>query len=327
MTVILAARRAVEQPSAFEVPTAPYKPYQQPSVDRMTIDLLGVNGDVIRLTGGRGGLHVSSDSPPYGFWIGPYDSQTEPTPGVDGARYGDIRAAERPVGLTLNYEFESVPQRRVFADRLVRALNPKNGLAGFLVTEPDNTSRMITGRFVGSMQQWAVERDRGTWSIDLDAADEPYWMDAPGSELVEQTWKAPIPVDYLPYLPIVMGADVAFGDPVRVNNNGHDEAYGDWVLRGPATRALIINDTTGEALEWEGNLTGTGWIAFITKPGMQEVVDSSGNSRFHELSQEPEPAFWSFAEGPNSIRTIIEGTDERTSMSLMPLGRRWMIQG
>lgn len=324
MFVILGARNAVTAPPAG-LSSPPVRPLL-PSVDRQTIYLLGVNGDVILLTGGVDGLHVAGTPAPFGFWIGEYESNSEATPGVDGARPGDITASARPVGLSVRYAFATVAERRAFADRLVRALNPKGGAAGFLVVEPDSSARMVTGRLAGSADQWAITRNRGTLTIELDAADDPFWIDAPGSELPAQTWRAPDLVDFYPYLPYNLVEAASLGDPIDVDNTGHEDISPDWLIHGPASDALLANDTTGESLLWRGDLAPGKWIAVITKPGMQEVVDSDGESRFHELEQDPEPAMWHLKPGVNTIRTVIGGVGEGTSVTLMDLTRRWLIQ-
>jgi hypothetical protein len=319
--VLLAGREVAGRPQApGGTPAAP--PYA-----RRQIDLLGVNGDRIRLSDPVRGLRVLADPAPVGLWMPEFAGDVEQTPGVDGARYGDILAAPRTVGVTVRFDVADVAEARALTDRVVRALNPKRGLAGLLVTEADASARMITGRYVGGELLATGARMRGAWRIELLCADDPFWTDAPGSEPPAQTWSAPDPVSIYPYLPYRVMPDTAIGDPVVIDNDGHEETYPDWLVHGPATSVLIVNDTTGEQLSWTGTLLAGEWLAIVTRPGTQEVVDSSGASRFHELDQDPEPSFWALAPGQQTIRTVLDGIGAGTAVTLQSRPRRWLVAG
>lgn len=323
MSVVLAARAAVQ-------PAAPVSPGPvKPPYPRRSISLLGANGDVIPFApdGTLGsGIKVLASPGPFGLWLGNYEHTTRRTPGVAGARHEAVTLGLRSVGLTARFDFPVAEMREV-TDRVARALDPETGPAGWLVTEADGTARMVTGHYQGGDREDSRARARGTWLIDLLAAEEPCWTDAPGSEPAPLTWAQPAQVDVYPYLPYTLVEDNAIGDPVQITNSGHKETYPDWVVHGPATSALLVNDTTGERLSWAGVLTETQWLTFITRPGQQQVIDSAGVPRFHELDQDPEPDFWALPKGVSTIRTVIGGIGAGTTTTLMPGARRWLVQG
>jgi hypothetical protein len=148
--------------------------------------------------------------------------------------------------------------------------------------------------------RWVDDRSF-EWSFVMVAPD-PWKFDArQAAEVLTTGLPEEAPGAVFPWtFPVVFGAADASAGTVEVVNTGDEDAQARYVLRGPAQRPTVVNDTTGVEFRIARDL-GLGDV--LTVDTRSATVRLNGVSVFVDFSG----SFPLIAPGPNTIRWFHEG--------------------
>jgi len=98
---------------------------------------------------------------------------------------------------------------------------------------------------------------------------------------------------------------------------------GDWleypeiVITGPIADAKIINETTGETLDFDGDTLADGeYYTIDLRYGYKTVIDDGGVNQIAKLSADSDLATWHLAPGVNNLNLSGASAGENTSIVL-----------
>lgn len=246
------------------------------------------------------------DMPSYAF-------ARDESPGIDGHEVRQVRAEGKTI--TLPVAFWANDSRAAYKARrraLIRSLNPKRGQGTLTLTEPDGEQRSIGVRYTDGMEGDESRDAAGArWCITALVFDvaSPYWI---GGEVTTE-WKNSTGGDFFPFLPLVVGDSQVLGS-VTVDNDGDDDAFPVWTIKGPATTVTLTNATTGQTLVLTRTITGADTIVIDTRERRQTALLNGTTNLWPNLSDAS--ALWPLETGINELTLTVAGSTSATSVRM-----------
>jgi hypothetical protein len=285
----------------------------------------GPNGVVTDLSG----LDGIDELGVQGAGMPSYDLLTRSVPGGTGEIVEAVQARSRTVTVPIAVQSRT-RSGRALEDRLEQladALAPEDGPGRLLATRADDLGQPLTYLdedgvtrrtrtralrcwFQGGMEtdlSWQGGSYGGFWLIGglVLYADRAYY-----EPLVPQMrrFTSPKPVDWFPFLPLVIGGDSAIGGSIETNP-GAIEAWPVIRVEHPGTLLRATNLTTGESWSVITNASEGQAVTVDTRPpwlgGGKTVSRDDGLSLYDQL----DGSLWPLARGQNQLQIeVVNGT-------------------
>jgi len=152
-------------------------------------------------------------------------------------------------------------------------------------------------------------------------AHDPYWEDV---EDTVRTFTVGLPPTFFPFFPMNLASSTVIASEA-IDNEGDVVTWPVWKIVGPGSEISLLNNTTGEKLEFSnsGGLTlGNGeWIDIDTRPGVKTVRRNDGVNLFKYLSADS--SMWALARGANQI-DLQMSTSTSASQLVMSYRQRYL---
>ncbi|WP_241836216.1 phage tail domain-containing protein [Streptomyces sp. JS01] len=242
-----------------------------------------------------------------------YAMATDESPGIDGYEVRQVRAQGKTISIPIAFWANDsraayLARRRTF----IRALNPKRGQGTLTLTQPDGDVRSIGVRYQDGMEgDESLDAAGRRWCIGVVtfAAPSPYWT---GGEVTTE-WKNSAGGDFFPFLPLVVGDSQVLGS-VTVENDGDDDAFPVWTIKGPATSVTLTNTTTGQTLVLTRTITGADTIVIDSRERRQTALLNGVTNLWPNLSNAS--ALWPLETGVNKLTLTVAGSTSATSVRM-----------
>ncbi|MER6601199.1 phage distal tail protein [Streptomyces parvus] len=242
-----------------------------------------------------------------------YAMATDEAPGIDGYEVRQVRAQGKTISIPIAFWANDsraayLARRRTF----IRSLNPKRGQGTLTLTQPDGDARSIGVRYQDGMEgDESLDTAGRRWCIGVITfvAPSPYWT---GGEVTTE-WKNGVSGDFFPVLPLVVGDSQVLG-AVTVDNDGDDDAFPVWTIKGPATTVTLTNTTTGQTLVLTRTITGADTIVIDTRERRQTALLNGVTNLWPDLSDAS--ALWPLATGVNDLTLTVAGSTTDTSVRM-----------
>ncbi|MFI9598941.1 phage distal tail protein [Streptomyces sp. NPDC052043] len=242
-----------------------------------------------------------------------YAYTTDESPGIDGHALRDVRAQAKeivlPVAFWVHDSRQAYKQRR---RALIKSMNPKRGVGTLTLIEPDGATRSIGAYYTGGLEgDESLDAAGERWCINAltFATPSPYWIGAEAS-LEFKTGSAGT---FFPFLPLTVGDSQVLGS-VTIDNDGDDDAWPVWTIKGPATSITLINQTTGLRLVLTRTITAADTIVIDTRERQQTALLNGTTNLWPDLSTDSD--LWPLAEGVNQCSLTVAGSTGATSVRL-----------
>ncbi|MFJ2110629.1 phage distal tail protein [Streptomyces sp. NPDC087850] len=292
-----------------EQPQYPGWPMRTPEMP--TVSFTDPGGRVTMLTDWERGWVLQPgakglDMPSYAF------AQDE-SPGIDGYEVRQVRAQGKAIALPI--AFWANDSRAAYKARrraFIRSLNPKRGQGTLTLTEPDGAVRTIGVRYQDGMEgDESLDAAGARWcmTVLMFAAPSPYWL---GGEVTTE-WRNAASGTFLPLLPVVVGDSQVLG-ATTVENDGDDQAFPVWTIRGPATSITLTNVTTGQTLVLTRTITGADTIVIDTRERRQTALLNGVTNLWPNLSTAS--SLWSLDPDINRLTLTVAGSTSATSVRM-----------
>jgi Phage tail protein len=233
-------------------------------------------------------------------------------PGQDGGRYRGTVATLGLYTLPLLICADDVTSLRVRHRELAQAVNPKRG-PGYLTIETDDG----IARQIRCIYESGFETDPATDGQEYQQlvalkfrAVDPYWIDPAG---ISHGYTKSDTTAFSPFpLPMRVGPSSIFNQ-WQETNPGDVEAWPYWIINGPGSNPVLVNETTGKELLLDYSLGSGETIVIDTRPGRKTITGPGGVDLFSASSGE----LWSLAAGANELR--LEMPDAESDVSSLQL--------
>ncbi|SCD43660.1 Phage tail protein [Streptomyces sp. Termitarium-T10T-6] len=110
-----------------------------------------------------------------------------------------------------------------------------------------------------------------------------------------------------------MGDSQVLGS-VTVDNDGDDDAYPVWTIKGPATTVTLTNVTTGQTLALTRTITGADTIVIDTRERQQTALLNGVTNLWPDLSDDS--SLWPLETGVNDLSLTVAGSTTDTSVRM-----------
>ncbi|HEX5595922.1 MAG TPA: hypothetical protein VFX61_07900 [Micromonosporaceae bacterium] len=242
-----------------------------------------------------------------------YAYTTDESPGIDGYELRDVRAQGKeiilPIAFWANDSRQAYKQRR---RAFIKSLNPKRGVGTLTLIEPDGATRSIGAYYTNGLEgDESLDAAGERWCINAISfgVPSPYWI---GSE-VGIDFKTSSGGTFFPVLPLRVGNSQVLGS-VTIDNDGDDDAYPVWTIKGPATSITLINNTTGLKLVLTRTIGAADTIVIDTRERRQTALLNGVTNLWPDLSNDSD--LWPLTEGLNACNLTVAGSTGATSVRL-----------
>ncbi|MDX3183483.1 phage tail family protein [Streptomyces sp. ME02-7008A-1] len=291
----------------------PQPPWEWPKrlIEMPRVSFTDPGGTVTMLTDWERGWLVQPGAK--GLDMPSYAMATDQSPGIDGYEVRQVRAEGKTI--TLPIAFWANDSRAAYKARrraLIRSLNPKRGQGTLTLTEPDGATRSIGVRYTDGMEgDESLDAAGARWCITalVFAVPSPYWN---GGEVTTE-WKNGTGGDFYPFLPLTVGDSQVLGS-VTVDNDGDDDAFPIWIIKGPATSATLTNVTTGQTLVLTRTLTASDTVVIDTRERRQTALLNGVTNLWPHLSDSS--TLWPLELDRNELTLTIAGSTSATSVRM-----------
>lgn len=291
----------------------PQPPWEWPKrlIEMPRVSFTDPGGTVTMLTDWERGWLVQPGAK--GLDMPSYAMATDQSPGIDGYEVRQVRAEGKTI--TLPIAFWANDSRAAYKARrraLIRSLNPKRGQGTLTLTEPDGATRSIGVRYTDGMEgDESLDAAGARWCITalVFAVPSPYWN---GGEVTTE-WKNGTGGDFYPFLPLTVGDSQVLGS-VTVDNDGDDDAFPVWTIKGPATSATLTNVTTGQTLVLTRTLTASDTVVIDTRERRQSALLNGVTNLWPHLSDSS--TLWPLELDRNELTLTIAGSTSATSVRM-----------
>lgn len=242
----------------------------------------------------------------------------------DGSTYRSSRQKRRVLVLPLLAQGSTADLTMAALSRVVRALDPANGLARLRLDMGDGDAYWTdVARTGGGDYVYGKDTNGSSWAatkVALEAGD-PFWTRERASA---QTVKAQglgrgLLGTGRSLTMLRVSSGQAMGQ-VLLENPGDAPAYPITTVNGPGT-ALVLTSPTGETLTWAGLLVA-GQVRIIDHQ-RGTITDAAGANKYAELGAAPR--FWAIPQG-NQVGTVnLTGADANSAVTLSWRPRRWLV--
>ncbi|MGW3305879.1 phage distal tail protein [Streptomyces sp. NPDC001073] len=245
------------------------------------------------------------DSPGYDFF-------TDASPQIDGNALRGLRAQPREIFLPLAF-FDL--DRSGFMTRkrsFMRTLNPYLGLGTLTLSESDGTFRTIEAYYVsGAEGDFGLDTSGLHWqTVGLTfSCPSPYWL----GEAVHKEYEAGATGNFFPVLPLVVRDSQVLGETV-IDNPGDATSFPVWTIHGPATSAVISNNTTGLSFSVTASLGSSDVLVVDTRERVQTAVLNGTDNWWPNLANDSD--LWGLEPGENDVSLTLLGTSGATTVQL-----------
>lgn len=291
----------------------PQPPWEWPKrlIEMPRVSFTDPGGTVTMLTDWERGWLVQPGAK--GLDMPSYAMATDQSPGIDGYEVRQVRAEGKTI--TLPIAFWANDSRAAYKARrraLIRSLNPKRGQGTLTLTEPDGATRSIGVRYTDGMEgDESLDAAGARWCITalVFAVPSPYWN---GGEVTTE-WKNGTGGDFYPFLPLTVGDSQVLGS-VTVDNDGDDDAFPVWTIKGPATSATLTNVTTGQTLVLTRTLTASDTVVIDTRERRQSALLNGVTNLWPHLSDSS--TLWPLELDRNELTLTIAYSTSATSVRM-----------
>ncbi|MFJ8923847.1 phage distal tail protein [Streptomyces sp. NPDC102415] len=295
------------------IPEEPQAPWEWPQrlVEMPKVSFTDPAGKTTMLTDWERGWALQPGAK--GLDMPSYAMAQDESPGIDGYEVRQVRAQGKTI--TLPIAFWAQDSRAAYLARrraFIRSLNPKRGQGTLTVTQPDGASRTIGVRYTDGMEgDESLDAAGARWCITAlqFAVPSPYWI---GGEVTTE-WKNGAGGEFFPFLPLTVGDSQVLG-AVTVDNDGDDDAYPIWTIKGPATSATLTNVTTGQTLVLTRTLTGTDTVVIDTRERRQTALLNGVTNLWPNLSDAS--TLWPLELDTNHLTLTVAGSTTATSVRM-----------
>lgn len=302
------------------MPVFPYPPVEEappiifvPPV-RETLDWVSPLGDLYRFVIEPG---------PQGRFMVPVALSLSQAVGRSGDRVDQKRHNGREVMFPIYLAAANAVELRTNVRSLCSLLDPLSGTGQLRNTAIDGIVRDLNCIYSGGLEgDEATERVGPTWfrAVPSFHAADPYWYDTVG---VAYLWKTGSPPLFFPFPPLVLG-DSSLLEGQTVINDGDVETWPIWTARGPYSRVVIYNQTTGKTLVIDATIDASGWVQVDTRPGFKSVLDHTGENRYEAVASTLGSSLFPLAAGPNLINITVTGSVGNVTQLELLLFRRYL---
>lgn len=236
--------------------------------------------------------------------------QTTTAPYQDGASWIDTLLEVRPITLNISIIAEDRDDLLTKRQMIGSIFNPKLG-PGKLYYSNGSTVRMIAA-VVDGIPSFPTGESKGQWfqraTINL-IAPNPYWksienISEPMASFVEM-FEFPLEEDLFE-----MGIE---GHTRIFQNNGDAEVPIKIKIHGPTVNPKLLNNTTGNFIKVNRELTSSDVLEISTENG-NKYVRMNGENVFNWIDLES--TFWKLEVGANEIQYTSESGQESATLEI-----------
>lgn len=215
-------------------------------------------------------------------------------------------------------------------DTLATILRPRSTPIKWRVRREDDLVKQIDVFLVGMADMPAIREQSfggGQYVLAQFKANDPRWYEptlesvpffiAPGGT---EGWQFPI------IFPWNQEAGNVIDQTETIDYEGTADTYPEIEITGPADTPLIRNLTTGEKLEFTGNIeAGDSWTVTITEDSA-DVTNEAGDSVLEYLTEDSDLGTFHLEPGSNDILVqILSGATAATSAAVRYYKRHWHL--
>lgn len=241
-----------------------------------------------------------------------YDFYIDSSPQIDGTALRGLRAQAREVFLPVAFfdldRAAFIARKRSF----LRTLNPYLGLGTLTLTEADGSFRTIEAYYGSGAEGDFGENTSGLhWQVVglTFSCPSPYWLGEP----VHKEYGTGATGDFFPVLPLTVRDSQVLGD-ATIDNPGDATSFPVWTIHGPATSAVITNNTTGLSFSVTDSLGSSDVLVVDTRERVQTAVLNGSTNWWPNLATDSD--LWGLEPGENDISLALVGTDGDTVVQL-----------
>ena len=251
-----------------------------------------------------------------GFGLAPLHRITQRGPLQHGDSDIDFRLDPRIIQLPLVIEATTLDGGYTARAALMKVFSPSSG-GGVLRITSDSYDRAIQCKTLGGLE-FNVEPGTGyhVRTVAQLRASDPTWYDPTpvsggATPAVDGT---PTPVPLL--VPWTAGAS-NINSTITINNIGTWQAFPVITAVGPITDLVIINTTTGDKIEVDGDIpNGDTWV-FDLSYGRKTVTDQDDVNQIASITADSSLATWSLEPGVNSITVTGSSPGASSAVSIV----------
>ncbi|MEU5030165.1 phage distal tail protein [Streptomyces milbemycinicus] len=234
-----------------------------------------------------------------------YDFFTDASPQIDGNALRGLRAQPREVFLPVAF-FDTDRAGFLASKRsFLGTLNPYLGLGTLTLTESDGSFRTIEAYYVSGAEGDTGRDTSGlrwqTFGLTF-SCPSPYWL----GEAIRLEFSAGASGGFFPVLPLRVRDSQVLGD-TTIDNPGDATSFPVWTIHGPATSAVITNNTTGLSFSVTASLGSSDVLVVDTRERVQTAVLNGTDNWWPNLSTDSD--LWGLEPGENDISLTLVGTD------------------
>lgn len=242
------------------------------------------------------------DLPAFNFY-------TDESPQIDGNAVRGQRAEAReiflPIGIFDTDRASFLARKRSF----MASLYPKLGLGMLTVAEADGSSRSIEAYYLSGLEGDTGQDSSGLyWQVVglTFSCPSPYWL----GDHVMRTFSTGASGSFFPVQFPVQVQDSQVLGATTIDNPGDAESFPIWTIHGPATSAVISNNTTGLSFSVTASLGSSDVLVVDTRERVQMAVLNGSTNWWPNLSTTSD--LWALEPGENAVSLALVGATSNT---------------
>ncbi len=252
-----------------------------------------------------------------GFGLPPVEHITEQVPLRPGARHRLTKILPRQLDIPLHF---NEPTYEEFKAKLNLIENwfypdPDKGPGILRITNAQGITKEIDAYYQSGLQgNESLDSTGVNWqdAIITLLAPDPYFHT---TAAIVTTYTLGTPATFFPLLPIKLTRTDIFSAP-SVDNTGDVPTYPIWVITGPATNILLVNNslTPARTIEIVYALADGETITIDTREHMRTVLKNDGSNLYGSLTNTS--YLWPLLKGVNNLQIELEGATGSSSVRL-----------
>ncbi len=245
-----------------------------------------------------------------------------------GQRFADVRQASTTISVPVDFYGVSDTTLRASIRNWAHRLDPTRGDGRLRTTAPGGDQRELICRYSQGLEA-AVEDDRTLGYRMLAVLDfvteQPFWQDTSDTSTSYQLLSSL--ATFFPLFPLRLSGSEIFASATVVNA-GDVEAWPVWVITGPGSMPVLVNQTTGKTFSLNTTLLAGDTVTVDTRPFTasnprgKTITKSDGTNLYSQMNGPC--ALWPLAPGSNALSLQLTGASATLSKIQLNYRNRWL---
>jgi hypothetical protein len=261
-----------------------------------------------------------------GRYMPPVEFREEEVPNTPGLVLRGVRHGAREITVPVWIVGSSHVDLSTKIRSIVASMDPTRGPGTLQATAPDGSARQLRVRYLSGLSMPEKLGDSTglhfQYAKIVFRAHLPYWEDV---AVQAGEWSVSDPVPFFPIFPMYLSASTIVAT-VPIVNDGDVIAWPTWKIVGPGSAIALINQTTGEKIDFSNNgglELGVGeWIDIDTTEGVKSVRLNNGDNLFSYLTTDS--SLWHLERGTNNVSLAMGDADNANSKLVLNYRRRYL---